>query len=158
MKLIRLSPTVGQVVIAAASLLFLWVANTEGVAETLRRHGISARSSESDGFPGSEVVGLRRQLRGASYGAGVSDLTTRRFFARRGQEILLDYQLAITGGTVVVSLSRYPAPLGDNLWKLTIQDERQGTVRVPIQRTGLHQLSVTQFRYTGTYDLSWKLE
>jgi hypothetical protein len=158
MKLMKVSPTVGPVVIAAASLLFLWVANNDGVAETLRRHGISARSTESDGFPGSGVVGLRRQLRGASYGAGVSDLATRRFFARRGQEILLDYQLAITGGAVVVSLSRYPAPLGDNLWKLTIQDERQGTVRVPIQRTGLHQLSVTQFRYTGTYELTYKLE
>jgi hypothetical protein len=154
---IELSPTLGRALFVLCSLLLLWVATTDGVPETLGRYGISARSTESKGFLGSEPRGTRSQLRGESYGAGGSDLKTRRFLARRGQELVLDYDLSLKRGMVRVSLTRLPA-FGTDVWAVTVQGERHGTIRVPIQRTGIHQLSVTQFRYTGTYDLAWKLE
>jgi hypothetical protein len=157
MMKIRLGSVIGGAVLAVASLLLFWVANTGGVPDRLGRYGISARSAESSGFPGSEVVGRSRRLRGESYGAGGSDLSKGWLFARRGQELVLDYDLSITQGTVRVSLNRVPA-LRDELWGITVQGDRQGTIRVPIQRTGLHQLSVTQFRYAGTFDLAWRLE
>jgi hypothetical protein len=156
-KRIRVSPAVGGMAIAIASLGILWVGANQGLSERLGRYGISAHSTESSGMPGAGLLGLPVRLSGESYGAGASALASRRFLARRGQELILDYDLAIVQGRVRVTVNRVPV-FGDELWGVTVDGNRQGTIRLPIPKTGIHQLTVTQFRYTGTYDLEWRLE
>jgi hypothetical protein len=153
----KLSPATGRAVSAAAAVLLLWLGMNPAAGEALARVGIHVGSSRESGVPGSEMLGLRRELRGESYGAGATALDHRRFLARRGQVLVLSYDVAVVGGALRMSVDRAPFSR-DVLWNLRIADDRQGEVRVPIPKTGLYKLWMTRQRHAGVYRVEWRLE
>jgi hypothetical protein len=152
-----MSGTAGAITVAVGALVMFWIGSTPGASEALARYGISVRSAEVTGVPGSEALGLRRQLLTESYGAGASDLVKRRFLARRGQVLVLDYEVAVIGGFLRVSVDRVPF-FSDEVWGIRLDADRHETVRLTIDRTGIYQLSMTRFRHAGVARLEWHLE
>jgi hypothetical protein len=140
-----------------ASLSALWVGTSPGASEALARFGINFTSRESAGIPGGESLGLRRELVVESHGAGRADLQKRRFVARQGQVLVLDYEAAVAGGYLVLSVNRLPS-FSDGLWARPLHADRRETVRLAIPRTGVYQLTATQYRHTGRYRVGWWLE
>ncbi len=154
---IPLNSATGAVVVVVASLLVYWVASNSGVQEVLARHGLTVRSAETSGYPGSEVLGFRRELRGEAYGAGAGRLNYQRFLARNGQELVLDYEAAVHGGFLRLSVHRGRF-IREELWSSTVRADGGETLRLPVPKTGLYQLTVTQFGHTGSYRVGWRLE
>jgi hypothetical protein len=153
----QMSPATGAVAFLVASLVVYWIGSSPGTSEALARYGISVRSTESTGIPGSEAFGVRRELRGESYGAGAADLNSRSFLARSGQVLVLEYDAAVQGGYLRLSVDRGRF-FREALWGRTVRADRAEAVRLPIPKTGLYQLTVTRYRHAGTYRVEWLLE
>jgi hypothetical protein len=146
---------------AVASLIvtlgLYWAGSSSGASEALARYRISLRSTESSGIPGTEALGLRRELRGEAYGSGTADVTSRSLLARSGQELVLQYEVAVQGGYLRLSVDRGRF-FRDELWGATVREDRAEAVRLPIPKTGLYHLTVTQYRHAGSYRVGWLLE
>jgi hypothetical protein len=153
----KMTAATGGVAFVMASLLMLWVGSNPEISDALARHGISFRSAEEAGIPGSEAFGLGRQLRGETHGAGMAGLTHRRFLARRGQVLVLDYDVSVKSGFLRVSVDRFGFPV-DELWGKSAHSDHREMMRLPIQTTGIYRLTVTQYRHAGTYRIDWRLE
>jgi hypothetical protein len=153
----QMGATTGAAVLLVAPLVLYWVGASPNTSEALARYGIAVRSTESSGIPGSESLGARRELRGVSHGAGAADLNARGFWARSGQVLVLEYDVAVQGGYVRLSVDRGRF-FREELWGSTVRTDRAEAVRLPIPKTGIYQLTVTQYRHAGSYRVQWLLE
>jgi hypothetical protein len=153
----KVSSGTGSAVAVVLSLIMVWAASNAGVSEALSRFWINFSSTENRGLPGAEALGMRREIAVESHGAGKSDLKRRRFFARNGQVLVLDYEVTVGGGYLRLSVDRVPF-FGESAWGRTLSADRRETVRLPIGTTGLYDVTMTQYRHTGAYRVGWRLE
>lgn len=154
---IPLGRTGGVITGAVLVLLLLWGRADTGLGEGLARIGLNLKSDLDTGLSALTPIGLPRKIWGVVHGVGETDHAQRRFFARAGQELVLEYEIEVRAGSIGLGLYRTPF-YTDPLWEASLSGSRAELVRVLIYKTGFYEVSMQRHDHAGSYLLGWQLE
>lgn len=88
------------------------------------------------------------------------DFGTKTVWAPKGKSILIDYDVKIKRGTLMVWVKKGGplAHLADApIWKTTLPSSGSGKFRVPVPKQNLYRIHVSTMRAGGTYEGSYTL-
>lgn len=140
----------GKVLVGGFGVLCMLVvgmllALTTGLIETL---GYESRSING--------TGLTNTRSGYSWG-----LTT--FYFEKGQEFFAEYETVIHKGSLVIHLYKIgTVPSGDTPYHTMVSQSGKGTIKFPIQESGLYRMSFSGSvlgakQHSGGYDMSYQI-
>ena len=147
----------GTLTALAAAFLVLWLRAEPRVVQALARVGLNVGTAAESATPHQATFGVPYQIRGQSFGGGVTETVRRRFVARAGQALVLEYDVAVERGRVRLYVHGFPL-IRDALWEQTLEADGRETVRVRVPRTGPYECVIDRHRHAGSYHLEWRLE
>lgn len=129
------------------------VAGVRWMAMALLLAGLLAACGQST----IEIGMLENHLPGrweASY-TTFSGAKIDRIRAEAGETLVLEYEVQVDKGDLSL---RVDQPGGEPLWNLTVREDAQNTVQLPIEEAGTYSLIIEGDNTGGSFTLSWQLE
>lgn len=76
-----------------------------------------------------------------------------------GETLVIDYDVTVDEGQVALRLWEYVfPPFKDINWGTGFRQDDRGTLRVPIEASGLYRIRISYFAFGGDVVLDWRVE
>jgi hypothetical protein len=115
--------------------------------------GCNARSSSEFNWGLWSRGGMRASVSGTR-----TDSDYRATRAKEGEVLVIDYDIEVDRGALVVSVSRPLLAGGKTVWWQQFEHGKKGQKRIAIEQSGSYEVWVMQKRFGGRYDIKWDTE